>query len=552
MTFNVTGGVIGLIGATKQPLEISGQVGTIVSLEFGADWGRSIPPNILLPLQSAFGKCGVLRYFAVSIAQIEIRDSCIVNFEFPEHDVNRNGVPDKNEQALRLFSVKSSDSAIWEDELGTKTITVEAYMTGVQRRMYVLAGGGSFELNDSGILGDSIAGDRVYTAKVQIPKNTDYSPVMPGVREVPLHFGQLDIDGTIRSIGSFEGANSISLFPVKILDRNKVAFSKPKILEAGIVAGQRFVARQTFGDHYYQGSWDALLEKYLSTPVNFKIHLPLGINISEGFYTNGGYFSGNSNATGVVPGRTYSVPDSPQKTGGFIYLGPFFQNFEALNHEVGHTWGFFLCSKNLDLCRDVGHPTTSTLDSALTYGIKLVVGPCTGAFKIVNSHRQYFGQLDLRNMGLALEEEIPDFIMLNNKGALENIYDCVGARGAYALADTTLVTYRDIVNEYGRRIPAYDSAKEYSWSSVALVTANRMITDAESSYFDHAMKHWERRDDGECPRSNLSGRCFTPFWAATSGRASIRTAVQLKSAFSAISAARNSTPLRSDAILKVK
>jgi hypothetical protein len=218
-------------------------------------------------------------------------------------------------------------------------------------------------------------------------------------------------------------------------------------------------------------------------------------------------------------GRLLGMIDYP--ISGFFDLAE-----KAALHEIGHRWMAYVPGMSSGPHWAVSDVAYGVMGFSLAGGeggdFPFTLTPIAGGGFSVRAapNATHYNDLELYLMGLAPPAEVGPHFVFQNQDQQTELHD-----GGTLVGPVRTFSVDDVIAAVGPRVPAFGQARTaFSYATIVL-SAGRLLTPDELSFFDHMAA----RGEATTPLPYTSGFAFgttLPFALATNGRGQLSTAIR--------------------------
>jgi hypothetical protein len=218
-------------------------------------------------------------------------------------------------------------------------------------------------------------------------------------------------------------------------------------------------------------------------------------------------------------GRLLGMIDYP--ISGFFDLAE-----KASLHEIGHRWMAYVPAMSSAPHWAIGDVAYGVMGFSLAGGeggdfaftFTSIAG---GGFAVhAAPSATHYNDLELYLMGLAPASDVGPHVVFQNQDQQAQLHD-----GGTLAGPVTTLTVDDVIAAVGPRVPAFGQARSTFAYATIVLSAGRLLTADELSFFDHMAA----RGEATTPLPYTSGFAFgttLPFALATNGRGQLSTTIR--------------------------
>jgi hypothetical protein len=450
---------------------------------------------------------------------------CALNLNAQEHSCStsccgesHNTLQTRGVLAITLNKLKFTPSVLQYNATGN--FKIEATITGTASRLTLKVGAVFNDFNDSGINGDHVAGDNIYTLEypiasvVSMLQTADaYRPFLGFLEfyEAGVKTSQYNVFPQIRT------ANMPNV-TINTFGGSTTEQATDHIYNT-IGTNSNTTQLATYSNRFYTHFTDVFdFHNYIMVPgfVGNRFHFQVkntitGIGVSN-FNNSSAYGMGLTNLKGisVFPIPTFYDPQAQ----GYV-------------HELGHQWINF--TTGTPLASGSPHfPLSNIATSVMGFSIggaggaggnfNKIFTPQSGGYNLSDFNAPsfpVFNQWELYLMGLIPKTDVTtDALIFNDQTTFP-------ANGFHPNSAFSTYNINSLVTTLGERVPN-SATSEKQYRAATLIISDALLSASEMAYYDFMTRRADMTTSVPAT-DGFSQKGGTPFYLATGGRATLST-----------------------------
>jgi hypothetical protein len=454
---------------------------------------------------------------------------CALNLIAQEHSCSTSccGEPHNTLQTRGVLAVTMSKLKFTPSVLqynATGNFKMEAYITGTASRLTLNIGSVYNDFNDSGINGDLVAGDNIYTLEYPIASVVSSLRTADAYRPLLGYLEFYEIDMNTNQVVKTNQSNVF--VQIRTADMPNVTINTFGGSNKDQATDHIFNTIGTNSDATQLGTSSKRFYNHFTDLFDFHNYIMV-----PGFVGNRYHSQVKNTVTGIGlmnlnNSAAYGTGLTNLK-GISVFPIPFFYDPQAQGyvHELGHQWINF--TTGTPLAGGIPHfPFSNIATSVMGFSIPGGQGgsfsknftPQSGGYNLSDLNAPnfpFFNQWELYLMGLIPKTEVTtDALIFNNQTTYP-------VNGFYPNSAFSTYNINSLVTTLGERVPN-SAASQKQYRAATIIISDALLSASEMAYYDFMTRRADMTTSVPAT-DGLSKKGGTPFYLATGGRATLST-----------------------------